>query len=80
MDSSIFSSEHRQIVDNLVKARKDCGLSQSDVARLLGRTQSFISKLESGQKKIDVLTLKSLADVYKKSINFFVKDSEEITK
>jgi len=60
-------------VKQLKKARKEIGLSQEQVANFLHRTQSYISKIESGQRKIDIIQLKKFAKIYKKNIDFFLK-------
>lgn len=39
----------------LVNARQKTGLTQQEVAFRLGRTQSFISKYESGERRLDVI-------------------------
>ena len=71
MNKTIYSKEHRYLVRQLKKARKEIGLSQEQVANLLRRTQSYVSKIESGQRKIDIVQLKKFAKIYKKDINFF---------
>ncbi|MDP2864481.1 MAG: helix-turn-helix transcriptional regulator [bacterium] len=73
MNKTIYSKEHKYIVKQLKKARQDAGLSQEKVAKILNTTQSYISKIESGQRKIDVVQLKKFAKLYKKSLNFFIK-------
>jgi len=73
MSKTIYSKEHRYIVKQLKKAREETGLSQEQVAKILNKTQSYISKIESGQRKIDVVQLKEFAKVYKKSLDFFIK-------
>ena len=73
MAQTIYSKEHRYIVKQLKKAREETGLSQEQVAKILNKTQSYISKIESGQRKIDVVQLKEFAKVYKKSLDFFIK-------
>lgn len=72
MDKTIYTQEHRAIVQRLIKARKEIGLKQEDVAKLLERTQSFVSKVEAGQKRIDVVELKQFARIYKKPLGFFI--------
>jgi transcriptional regulator with XRE-family HTH domain len=72
MSESIYSKDHKFLIEQLKKARQETGLDQKAVAKLLGKTQSYISKIESGQRKIDVIQLKEFAKVYKKNLNFFV--------
>jgi len=69
----IYSKEHKYIVKQLKKARENAGLSQEQVAKILNTTQSYISKIESGQRKIDVVQLKKLAKIYKRDISYFVR-------
>jgi len=73
MATTIYSKEHRMLVEKLKKARKEAGLDQEAVAKLLGVTQSYISKMESGQRRIDIVQLKRFAGVYRKKIDYFLK-------
>ena len=73
MSKTIDSKEHKYIVEQLKKAREGVGLSQEEVAKILGKTQSYISKIESGQRKVDVVQLKEFAKIYQKPLDFFVK-------
>jgi transcriptional regulator with XRE-family HTH domain len=73
MKKTIYSKEHRILVERLKKARRERGLDQNAVAKLLGVTQSYISKIESGQRRIDVVQLKTFAKIYRKKIDFFIK-------
>ena len=73
MDKTIYTDSHRQLVRQLIRARKKAKLKQADVAKKIGRTQSYISKIESGQCRIDTVQLKEFAAIYKKKIDFFLK-------
>lgn len=73
MPRAIYTEDHKVIVELLKKARAEAGLDQITVAKKLGRTQSYVSKIESGQRRFDVLQLKEFAELYKKPLNFFVK-------
>ena len=73
MKKTIYSKEHKYLVERLKQARKEANLTQKKIAKLLGTTQSYISKVESGQLRIDVLQLKELARIYKKDLTFFIK-------
>lgn len=69
---AIYSKHHKRLISRLARARKSLGLSQKDVAEALNHTQSYISKLESGQRKVDVVELNEIAKLYKRNINFFI--------
>jgi transcriptional regulator with XRE-family HTH domain len=73
MPRAIYKKEHQEIVKRLKKARIESGLDQVEVAEKLGRTQSYVSKIESGQRRFDVLQLKEFAKLYKKPLDYFVK-------
>ena len=73
MTKAIFSKDHRYTIEQLKKARLEAGLDQADVAKILGRTQPHISKIEAGQRRLDITQLKEFAKVYKKDLSFFIK-------
>ena len=73
MNKTIFTKSHRYLVGQLTAARKQAKLKQKDVARKLDRTQSYVSKIEAGQRRVDIVQLEELAEIYKKKINFFIK-------
>lgn len=73
MVDTIRSKEYRDFVGKLRKARLDAGLRQIDVAKKLKRTQSYVSRVEVGEQRLDILELKKFADLYGKDINHFVK-------
>nr|WP_255647837.1 helix-turn-helix transcriptional regulator [Ensifer sp. IC4062] len=47
----------------LIEKRKIAGLTQDDLAKAVGEHQSFIARLESGQRRIDVIEYVTLAQV-----------------
>ncbi len=73
MPRVIYTKDHNAIVERLKKARIETGLSQVEVSKKLGKTQSYLSKIESGQRRFDVLQLKEFAKLYKKSVDYFIK-------
>lgn len=73
MPKSIFSKEHTYLVRRLRKARQDIGFEQAKVAKMLNKSQSYVSKIESGQRRVDIVQLKKFAKIYKKDLNFFIK-------
>jgi transcriptional regulator with XRE-family HTH domain len=73
MEKAIYTQAHKFLIRQLRKARLQSGLDQNEVARLLGVTQSYVSKVESGQRRIDVIQLQEFMKIYRKNISYFVK-------
>ncbi len=64
MPTLSFPDEYREMLRLLRRAREGAGLTQVEVARTLGRHQSFVSKIESGERRIDPIELLRLANLY----------------
>ena len=73
MRKSIHTKEHAVFVGRLKKARQETGMTQAQVAKKLSCTQSYISKVESGELKIDVVELQRFAKIYGKDIRYFIR-------
>ena len=73
MSKSIFSKDYKEIIDRLRQARISVDLSQQAVADKLGKPQSYVSKIESGERRLDVAEIKKFSQIYKKDISFFIK-------
>ena len=57
MPKSVFTDAYAIVVRTVVELRKEQGVSQVELARRLGKTQQFISYIEQGQRRIDVVEL-----------------------
>lgn len=73
MSKSSYSKEYKQIIASLKTARLESGLAQHEVADRLKKPQSYISKIESCERRLDVAEIKKFAILYKKDISFFIK-------
>lgn len=62
------SSDYRRLLKRLKQARLEAGLTQTEVARKLGKPQSFVSKCESGERRLDPLELQKFAELYRKDL------------
>jgi len=62
MSKTLRSPRHEALRAFLVEKRKKARLTQADVASRLGRYQSFVAAIESGQRRIDVVELLDIAD------------------
>lgn len=65
--------EYRLLLRRLLQARLDAGLTQMEVAQKLGKPQSFVSRSETGARRIDVIELKAFAKAYNKTIDYFLE-------
>lgn len=72
MVDTIRTKEYGDFVGKLRKARLEAGLRQIDVAKKLRRTQSYVSRVEVGEQRLDIMELKRFADLYKKDIKYFL--------
>ncbi|MGV0069420.1 helix-turn-helix domain-containing protein [Mycobacterium sp. M23085] len=61
MEKSIYSVEYQQLCALLRELRREAGLTQVDVAERLDVPQSFVSKYESGERRLDVIELRHVA-------------------
>jgi transcriptional regulator with XRE-family HTH domain len=55
VNKTLRTPAHRKLVQELRKARREAGLSQQQVAELLGVPQSYVAKIELGERRIDVI-------------------------
>ncbi|MEV0357677.1 helix-turn-helix transcriptional regulator [Nocardia sp. NPDC050697] len=57
MEKSIYSAEYQRLCAFLRQLRLEAGLTQVEVARRLDVPQSFVSKYETGERRLDVIEL-----------------------
>jgi transcriptional regulator with XRE-family HTH domain len=60
MDKSIFTQEYAVLLELLRQARAAAGLTQIQLAQRLGRSQSFVTKMESGDRRLDLIQLRTV--------------------
>lgn len=72
MKDPTYRQKYQQFLRRLRQARQEAKLRQVDVAKKLRRPQSFVSKCESGERRVDVVELAEFARLYRKPLSFFV--------
>lgn len=55
MATSLHTAAHRELVSAAVALRKRAGLTQRQLAERLGREQNFVGRIETGQRRIDLV-------------------------
>ncbi len=61
-----YHALYQDFRQRLVAAREEAGITQRDAARLLGRTQSYVAKSETGERRVDVVEMLAFAAAYGK--------------
>ncbi|EFE21524.1 DNA-binding helix-turn-helix protein [Edwardsiella tarda ATCC 23685] len=59
--SSIYSYEYRLIIKMLKVRRIELKITQAQLAQVLGKPQSFVSKIESGERRLDIIEFVHIA-------------------
>ena len=77
MDKSIHTAEYAALVALLKEAREAAGLSQTALAERLGQSQSFVSKMETGDRRLDLVQLRTVCAALGVGLPDFVARFEE---
>ena len=72
MEKSIHSAQYAVFLKVFRQARRRSHLTQIELARRIGETQSFVSKCERGERRIDVIELRAFCRVFEVSLKQFV--------
>lgn len=65
MRKTLRSRRHRALITVVVATRLENKITQRDLAGRLGKSHSFISKFESGERRLDVIEFTELAEALK---------------
>ena len=63
MGKTLGSARHVALTRLIIERRDAAGLTQAQLAKRLGEYQSFVARLESGQRRIDVVEFLALAEI-----------------
>lgn len=70
------SVDRKELGARLREAREYVGLSQDEVARYLSIPRTALSHIETGQRRVDALELKKLAQLYKRPVGYFTGEEK----
>jgi transcriptional regulator with XRE-family HTH domain len=70
--TSTRTPRYRQFLTRLRQARVEAGFTQAQAAAALGKPQPYLSKCESGERRVDVVELEKFAKVYGKPLSYFL--------
>lgn len=75
--TSIHDPDYGIMLLLLRRLREDAGLRQVDLAALLGRPQSFVSKVEAGERRLDIIELRTICRHLGTTLPSFVRRLED---
>jgi transcriptional regulator with XRE-family HTH domain len=73
----IHSQDHKKFCDLVRRIREEKGITQQVLAQRLDVPQSFVSKVETGERRLDILELRSLCVALELPIKRFIQLLEE---
>jgi transcriptional regulator with XRE-family HTH domain len=79
MPKSLNSPRHELIKSALIEQRKAVGMTQTELAERLGRPQSYIAKIEGGERRIDLVELIDVAQVIGLDLEALVRRASKVS-
>lgn len=70
--NKVYQKAYNAFRGRLIKARRDAGKTQVEVNNRMGKSRTFISKCELGERRVDFVELQMLAKIYGKNLSFFI--------
>ncbi|MCC7303493.1 MAG: helix-turn-helix transcriptional regulator [Bacteroidia bacterium] len=77
MKKSLFKKEYKVLLEQLYRLRVSSNMRQSDLAKKLNLPQSFISKVESGERRLDLVELRLICKVLGSNLEEFTREFEK---
>jgi len=71
---SVYSENYRLFLKLIISARRDSGFTQQELAKILKRPQSFISKYERGERRLDLIEFLEILSALGLDPSDFIKD------
>ena len=77
MRKSVFTREYRVLLNLLIAARKSADLTQAQLGKRLRKSQSWVSKCERAERRIDVIELRRMCRVLGTTLPEFIERLEK---
>lgn len=78
MKKSLLRREYKALLKVLYQLRMSSGLRQEDLADKLDEPQSFVSKIESGERRIDLVELNDICEALGSNLEEFVQEFKKV--
>lgn len=63
MTKTLSTNRHQKLIKLLIEKREAANITQTELATVLGQYQSYVARLESGQRRVDVIEYIELSNV-----------------
>jgi len=73
MEKSIFTKDYQNMLQELRKSQENEDITQVQLGKKLKQTQSWISKVERGERRLDVIELKHWLKAINTNLTTFIK-------
>jgi len=80
MKKKIYMAQRNRMTDLLREVRLETGLTQVDLATRIEKDQAYVSRYESGQRRLDVLEVREICQALGITLEEFVKKLEKMLK
>lgn len=80
MEKTIYAAEYSTFIKVLKAVREEAGISQELLAEKLGSKQTFVSRCERGERRLDIIELKTWCEALGFSLSAFIKEFEATLK
>jgi transcriptional regulator with XRE-family HTH domain len=76
MEKTIYTAEYAQLLQLLREIRERAAITQTELAERLGHSQSFVTKFERGERRLDVIQLRTICGALGTDLASFVGELE----
>ncbi|HKR00072.1 MAG TPA: helix-turn-helix transcriptional regulator [Pyrinomonadaceae bacterium] len=80
MKKRIYMTQRNRMTDLLREVRLEAGVTQVELAARIEKDQAYVSRYESGQRKLDLLEVREICQAIGITLEEFVKRLEKVLK
>jgi transcriptional regulator with XRE-family HTH domain len=77
---NVYISQRNRLINLLREMRIEAGLTQIELAALIEKDQTYVSKYESGERRLDILEVREICQAIGTSLEAFARKLEKVLK
>jgi transcriptional regulator with XRE-family HTH domain len=79
-EMNIYVEQRKRLIALLREMRVESGLTQTELAARIDKDQTYVSKYESGERRLDVLEVREICQAIGTTLEEFVRKLEKTLK